>query len=115
MMNLIDLLAMAPTTAQGGAAAQQTGAPPLVFFIVLLALMYFVMIRPHNKRQKEHQAMIQAVKTGDKVVFSGGILGTVANVKDNTVMVKVDDGVKLEIQKASIVSIENEKEKSEKK
>ena len=50
--------------------------------------------------------MLQAVKTGDKVVVAGGILGAITNVKENTVIVKVDEGVKLEVQKTAIISIE---------
>ncbi|MFZ5805749.1 MAG: preprotein translocase subunit YajC [Verrucomicrobiota bacterium] len=104
-------LAMAPTATQEGAAAQP-GWTSFLPFLILMVLMYFVMIRPHSKRQKEHEAMLKAVKTGDKVVVAGGILGTVSNVKDTTILVKVDEGVKIEVQKAAVVSIEKEKSNS---
>jgi preprotein translocase subunit YajC len=112
MMNMINFcLAMAPTATQDGAAAQPAWMSFLPF-LILMVLMYFVMIRPHSKRQKEHETMLKAVKTGDKVVVAGGILGTVSNVKDTTILVKVDEGVKLEVQKAAVVSIEKEKSNS---
>ncbi len=104
-MNMINfLLAMAPPsqTAQGAA---QPAWVSIVPWILIFALMYFVLIRPQAKRQKEQEAMIKAVKTGDKVIAAGGIHGVITNVKDNSVIMKVDEGVKLEVQKSSIITV----------
>ncbi|MEO8204585.1 MAG: preprotein translocase subunit YajC [Chthoniobacterales bacterium] len=98
-------LAQAATT---GAAAGPAANPllqfvPLVFIVIIF---YFMLIRPQQKRQKEHQALISAVKVGDRVITSSGIHGLVQSVKDKTVMVKVADNVKIEFDKASIGSVE---------
>jgi preprotein translocase subunit YajC len=95
------------------AQATAAGAPPN--FLVQLAplffigiIFYFLLIRPQQKQKKAHQALLAAVKTGDKVVTSCGIHGIVANVKEQTVLLKVADNVKIEIDKAAITNIEKE-------
>jgi preprotein translocase subunit YajC len=65
------------------------------------------MIRPQNKKAKETQAMLDAMKKGDKVVTIGGIHGTVSQVKEKTVIVKVDDGTKLEFNRSAIATVNN--------
>ena len=78
------------------------------FFIQLLAVgavLYFLMIRPQQKRAKEQAALIASVKTGDKVILNSGLHGIVANVKETTVLVKVADNVKLEFDKAAIATL----------
>lgn len=67
--------------------------------------MYFIMIRPQTRRQKEQQKLIGALKTGDKVVTSSGIHGLITNVKDSTVLLKVADNVKIEMDKSAITNI----------
>lgn len=76
---------------------------PLIFVFVIF---YFLLIRPQQKRAKEHAALVSAIKTGDKVITSAGIHGIVANVKDKTVIVKVADNVKLEFDRAAITSVD---------
>ena len=77
----------------------------VVPMVRIFAILYFMMIRPQNQKQKQQAALIASVKTGDKVIFAGGILGLVANVKETTVVIKVADNVKLEVEKSSIVSV----------
>jgi preprotein translocase subunit YajC len=72
--------------------------------------MYFVLLRPQMRRQKETEKLIQSVKTGDRVLAAGGIYGTVANLKDNIVILKVADNVKLEVLRSSITSVEKASE-----
>ena len=67
--------------------------------------MYFLLFRPQKKRQQEQQRLISALKTGDKVVTSAGIHGLIANVKDTTVMLKVADNVKLEVEKSAVTNV----------
>lgn len=75
----------------------------LVWFGAILVIMWLLMIRPQQKKQKELMARIAALKTGDKVVTNGGIHGTVTNVKDGaTLTLRVDDNCKLTVDKASI-------------
>ncbi|MFC1593707.1 preprotein translocase subunit YajC [Candidatus Omnitrophota bacterium] len=83
--------------------------PPAISSIFPLALVfvvfYFMLIRPQKKQQKEHKQMLEQVKKNDEVITAGGIHGTVVNVKDKTVMVRVDDSVKIEIEKSFITTI----------
>ncbi|MGB8352268.1 MAG: preprotein translocase subunit YajC [Chthoniobacteraceae bacterium] len=76
--------------------------PPMICIFVIL---YFMMIRPQNQKAKQQAALIDSVKTGDKVVVAGGIHGLVANVKETTVIVKVADNVKLEVEKSAVLSV----------
>lgn len=98
--------------AQTPAAPQPTppsGASMLVPMIAIFAIMYFLIIRPQNKRQKELATRIAALKTGDKVVTNGGIHGIVANVKEGpTLSLKIADNVKIEVDKTAIASVEKE-------
>jgi len=88
------------------APAQSTSSVYFILQMVALgAIFYFLLIRPQQKQAKEKAALIAAVKTGDKVVMSSGIHGTVANVKESTVIVKVADSVKLEFDKAAVAAV----------
>ena len=75
---------------------------PLIFIFII---MYFVMIRPQKKRQEQQQKLIAALKTGDRVVTNPGIHGLISNVKETTVLVKVADNVKIEIDKSAITNV----------
>src|SRR5438105_3088151 len=92
-------------------AQAQSSAPPgsglltLLPFVFVFIIMYYVMLRPQQKRQKEQQRLVGALKTGDRVVTSSGIHGLIANVKDFTVIVKVADNVKIEMEKSAIASV----------
>jgi preprotein translocase subunit YajC len=75
--------------------------PLLLMFVVL----YFVMIRPQMKRQKEHKAMIDALAKGDEVVAGGGLIGRVAKIGETYVHVEVASGVELQVQRSAIVQV----------
>ena len=75
---------------------------PLIFIFII---MYFVMIRPQKKRQEQQQKLIASLKTGDRVVTNAGIHGLISNVKETTVLVKVADNVKIEIDKSAITNV----------
>ena len=97
---------LAQTSAAPGAASGASGGFGFfVPFIFIFVIMYFIMIRPQMRRQKEQQKLIGALKTGDKVVTSSGIHGLIANVKDSTVVVKVADNVKIEMEKSAITTV----------
>jgi preprotein translocase subunit YajC len=72
------------------------------YFVVIFALVYFAFIRPQSQAKKKQEELLKAVKTGDRVITTSGIHGVVTNVKDSTVIVKVADNVKLEIEKTHI-------------
>ncbi len=102
MVLFMHFLAMA-----GSGQQQQGGGNPLGFFlpiILIFVIMYFLMFRPQAKKQKELQKMLNALQKGDRVITIGGILGVVAGVreKDNVVILKVADNVKIEVTKTAI-------------
>ena len=85
------------------------GDPTFIFMMaVMFAIIYFLMLRPQQKKQKETQNMLNNLKKGDKVLTIAGIIGTVGNVKDSTVMVKVADNTVLEFKKAAISAVLND-------
>ncbi len=75
---------------------------PLVLMFVVL---YFVMIRPQMKKQKEHKAMIDAIAKGDEVVTAGGVLGKVSKIGDSYVGLEVANGVEIQIQRSAVVQV----------
>lgn len=75
---------------------------PLVLMFVVL---YFVMIRPQMKKQKEHRNMIEAVAKGDEVVTAGGVLGKISKVGDNYLGLEVSNGVEIQIQRSAVVQV----------
>jgi len=79
----------------------------LVMFAAIILIFYFLIIRPQKKREKETKDMLNALKKGDKVVSIGGIHGTVISVKENTVVVKVDDNARIEFTKSAISQVLN--------
>ena len=74
-------------------------------FVFIFVIMYYVMLRPQMRRQKEQARLVSALKTGDRVVTSSGIHGLISNVKDTTVIVKVADNVKLEMEKTAVTNV----------
>ncbi|MBQ1699725.1 MAG: preprotein translocase subunit YajC [Bacteroidales bacterium] len=75
----------------------------IIMIVLMFVIMWAFMIRPQRKQQKELQAFRESLKKGDKVVTAGGIYGTVAEVADRTVIIKVDGEVKLRVDKNSLV------------
>ena len=113
MYSLILALGTTATATSDGTTA--TGGSMWTTFItfgVIILIFYFLIIRPQRKRDKEAKAMLDAIKKGDKVVTIGGIRGTVAVVKDSTVILKVDDNTRIEFSKSAISSVLNKKEEA---
>lgn len=82
-----------------------SSANPLISLmpvILIFVVFYFLLIRPQKKAQDDHKKMVASLKKNDEVVTAGGIHGTIVNVKDSTVTLKIDDNVKVEVQKSSI-------------
>lgn len=75
---------------------------PIIFIFIIF---YFLLIRPQKKAQDEHKKMIASLKKNDEVVTSGGIHGTITNVKDAAVTLKVDDNVKIDVEKSCIARV----------
>lgn len=81
------------------------GLGSMLPLILMFVVLYFVMIRPQMKRQKEHKAMIEALAKGDEVVTSGGVLGKVAKMGDTFVGVEVASGVEIQVQRSAVVQV----------
>ncbi len=110
-MNILQELPLLMGAPAGGAAASGPAsvAPTLVTFGLVFAIFYFLIIRPQNKRQKETKQMLAALKKGDRVVTIGGIRGTVFSLKDDVVVLKVDDSTKMQFSRSAISSILDKK------
>jgi preprotein translocase subunit YajC len=98
-----DAYAMAPAPeGQAGAADLFVSLLPLILIFVIF---YFLLIRPQQKRAKEHRQMLDSIKRGDKVITSGGVYGVVESVSDKTVVLKIADNVKVKFGKGYIAAI----------
>lgn len=90
-------------------AQQQAGQGNILFsilpFVLIIAIFYFFIIRPQNKKQKETEKMISALKKGDKIVTIGGIHGVVNSTKEKTVVVKVDSNTSIEINRSAVAAV----------
>lgn len=93
--------------AQAGpqAAPANAGMIQFVMLMGIFVLFYFIAIRPQRKRQKEHEGMVEALKKGDEVVMSSGMLGKVTGIDDSYATVKVSDNVELKFQKAAVHAV----------
>ena len=81
---------------------------PLVQFIplaVIFAIFYFLILKPQKDKQNQHKELLANLKKNDEIVTAGGIHGTIVNVKDKTAIVRIDDNVKIEIDKEAIVTV----------
>jgi preprotein translocase subunit YajC len=92
----------ASAATSGGILGNLTQFAPIVLMFVAL---YFLMIRPQMKRQKEHKAMVEAVTRGDEVVTNGGVLGKVTKVSDVYVSIEVQEGTELIVQKSAVSTL----------
>ena len=100
-MFISDAFAQAPAAAASGGSSLMSMLPLVLMFVVL----YFVMIRPQQKRQKEHKAMIDAIAKGDEVVTAGGLLGKVSKLGDSTLSVELAAGVEVQLQRSAVVQV----------
>jgi preprotein translocase subunit YajC len=82
----------------------------LIMFGLIIAIFYFLILRPQQKRQKEKQKMLEAVKKGDKVVTAGGLHGSVAGLDEKTILLQVSDNVKMKFERTAIAAVLKESE-----
>ena len=91
---------------QGGQGGQQSSPVMMIgWLVIMVGLFYFMMIRPQQRKEKERRALIASVKSGDRVVFAGGLIGTVANVKETVLVVKVAENTKLEVLRSAVTRV----------
>jgi preprotein translocase subunit YajC len=86
--------------------SESSGFDPTIFLLIgFMVLIYFLMIRPENKRRKAHQTMLESLEVGDEVITSGGVLGRVTKVHDQYIDISVSNNVNLKFQKNSVSNI----------
>ena len=96
----------APAAATGGGFESMFGSlGQLLPLVLMFVVLYFIMIRPQMKRQKEHKSMIDALAKGDEVVVAGGLIGRVAKMGETMLNVEVANGVELQVQRSAVVQV----------
>ena len=82
------------------------GSAPILMMVAIFAIFYVLLIMPQQRKQKKWQAMLQQIKSGDRVVTSGGLIGVIMSVKDDAVVLRVPpDNIKIEVARSSIVTL----------
>jgi len=94
--------AMAPAQGQG---SQQSPYSFLIFMGVIFAIFYFLLIRPQQKRQKEHRQLLDNLKKGDRIVTTGGLHGTIAGLSETVVTLEIADKVKVKVGRSYIAGV----------
>jgi len=113
---ILPLLMGAPQQAAGAEGGASGGSLLGSFlpFIIIIAIFYLLIIRPQNKKRKETEKMLSALKKGDKVVTIGGLHGTVQSVDETTVIIKADDNVKLKFLRSAVSTVSQAGDKDDK-
>jgi preprotein translocase subunit YajC len=101
----------APAAGAGGGAGWQI----LVFYALIAGGFYFLFIAPQRKKQKELEKMLASLQSGDEIMTSGGIYGTITNVKDDRFVIRIAEGTKIEVAKGFIQSVQKKQDAPEKK
>ena len=91
--------------AQGAGAPAGPGMGDFLFLIVLFAVFYFLLIRPQQKRAKEHKKMVEALAKGDEIVTNGGLLGRISRIGDDFLTVEVAEGLEVRVQRGAVASL----------
>ncbi|MFA6173593.1 MAG: preprotein translocase subunit YajC [Kiritimatiellales bacterium] len=102
-------IAMGPVPGANGQAGQTSPGFTIGWMVFMVAIFYFVMIRPQRRREKERQSLIAAVKSGDRVLLTSGIIGEIATVKEKTLIVSVAEKTKIEVLKSAVSQVLDEK------
>lgn len=114
-MNTYDIVSsvamMGPPPGQQGQASGGGMLGMLLPMIIIFGIFYFMLIRPQQRKEKERQKMIDEVKSGKRVMFCGGMIGTVTNVKDGIFIIKVADNVKVEVARGAVNRVLEKDEK----
>lgn len=120
LMTVLKSIALAQTAQEGGGAAEAppgSGMPPFLFLIIaMFAIMYFLTIRPQQKRERTRQEMLSALSKGDHVITNGGLHGTIVGLNEKSVVLRVSEEppVKLEFVRAAVSQVVKDDDGSEK-
>ena len=104
-MNTMILFAQAAQEAAKPAAQQGGGMGMLIPMLLIFAIFYFMMIRPQQRKEKERRKMIEELRAGARVVFAGGLIGTIREAKEKTFMIEIAPGVSVEVARSSVVGV----------
>jgi preprotein translocase subunit YajC len=96
-----------------GAAPAGGGASGLIFMAIIFAIFYFILIRPQQKKMKEHKKLVEELKKGDRIVTASGLYGTVENLTPATLTIKIAEGVKVKITRSSVGAVVKPEEEKE--
>lgn len=105
MPTLTDAMTLLAQAAPQGSPTPGGGSMILVFYALMAAALYFLFIAPQRKKQKQHDVLLKSLKSGDEIITSAGIFGTITNVKDDRFVVRIADNTKIEIAKGFIQSV----------
>jgi preprotein translocase subunit YajC len=109
MNSFVFSLLLAAPQGSGGASPGPAGlVTSLIPFAAIIGIFYFLILRPQNKKQKETQRMLSALKKGDRVVTIGGVHGIIQSVKDHSVILRIDENVKVEFSRSAISTVESQ-------
>ena len=101
----MDTLAYAMGAANGGGAGSGGGLSAFIPLILMFVIFYFLLIRPQQKKAKQHKAMLSAIKKGDKVVSSGGLHGVVTGISDEVVTMEIAPKIRVKVSRGSIAGV----------
>lgn len=105
----MDFLAYAMGGGTGGAGGQGGGFGAFIPLILMFAIFYFLLIRPQQKKAKQHRELLSALKEGDKVVSSGGLHGTITGIKEDVVTMEIAPKIRVKVSRGSIAGIVSKK------
>ncbi|MGI6495221.1 MAG: preprotein translocase subunit YajC [Kiritimatiellia bacterium] len=111
-MNPMFLILPLADAAASPAAGQPAGNPLVTFlpFVIIIAIFYFMMIRPQNRREKERRKMIEELRAGQRVLFAGGLIGTIAEAKKATFMIQIAPHTNVEVARGAVTRVIQEGE-----
>ena len=104
-MFISEAFAQAAPAATGSSDSPFGSIASMLPILLMFVVLYFVMIRPQMKRQKEHKAMIDAIAKGDEVVIGGGMLGRISKMGETYLHVEIANGVEIQVQRSSVVQV----------
>jgi len=111
LVSLVSLAFVAGCYPAGdGEEAGGFGWEMIIFLVLIFGVMYFLMIRPQRKRQKEHEQLVEELRKGDRVVTAGGIHGVVESLSEDSVVIKIESGATMRVSRSSVVSKQERQE-----
>ncbi len=108
MFNFVDAAYAMGASPEGGGSPNPISS--MIPFVLIFAVLYLLILRPQMKKQKDQKRMIEELEKGDQVVTSGGIHGSIANIKDDILVLKIADNVKIELSRAAVSRVKNKED-----